>query len=199
LKATEAQGVVFDLDGTLATIPVNWTDVRQRLNAICSDSNEPRPIFQIISETVATQPAKRGEIFAIIDEFELSALPRARLFDGAQTLLGRLSAGAPIALVTLQGKKAATKVLEMFDLGRFFSQKFTREDTLERADQVEMALSALKVDRARAMFIGDRLNDLNAAKKIGVAFTMIRTHGKDPVEQDIPVFHSLTDFVASLG
>ncbi len=47
----------------------------------------------------------------------------------------------------------------------------------------------MKVEKSSSMFVGDRLNDLNAAKKIGIPFTMIRTHGEDP-EDDVPVYHS---------
>ena len=73
---------------------------------------------------------------------------------------------------------------------------FTREDSIDRAEQIRFALSAMKVQKASSMFVGDRLNDLEAAKKVGVPFTMIRTHGEDP-EGDVPVYHSVTEFAAS--
>ena len=55
----------------------------------------------------------------------------------------------------------------------------------------------MKVKKSSSMFVGDRLNDLEAAKKVGVPFTMIRTHGEDP-EDDVPVYHSVAEFLAAV-
>jgi phosphoglycolate phosphatase-like HAD superfamily hydrolase len=199
LNAKDAEAFVFDLDGTLATIPVDWEGVRTRLKVVTGSATEFRPVFPTIGEVIAGDPKLGTRIFAVIDEFEWAAVPSARLYEGAFRLLSRLSERADVSLVTMQGHRAATKLLEMFELGQFFSHLFTREDSLDRAEQVEMALSSMRAKKGLSVFVGDRLHDLNAAKKVGVAFIMIRTHGEDPEEEDVPVYHSLAEFASSLA
>jgi phosphoglycolate phosphatase-like HAD superfamily hydrolase len=192
-------GFVFDLDGTLATIPVDWDGVRVKLKEVTGSAAEFKPVFPTIGEVIAKNPKLGKSVFAVIDEYEWAAVPSARLYDGAYQLLSRLSEKAKVTLVTMQGHRAATRVLEMFDLKQFFTGYFTREDSLDRAEQVEIALASMKAKKPSTMFVGDRLNDLNAAKKVGVPFVLIRTHGEDPEEEDTPVYHSVTEFAASLG
>jgi phosphoglycolate phosphatase-like HAD superfamily hydrolase len=171
--------------------------VREGLRKITGDSTEFRPVFPKIAEVVAGNPKLARPLFAVIDQFEAAAAPSARLYDGAVGLLSRLSETAKVSLVTMQGRGACSHVLERFGLKQYFLAYFTREDSLDRAEQIEFALSAMKVGRASSMFVGDRLNDLNAARKLGVPFTMIRTHGEDP-EDDVPIYHSIAEFSDSL-
>lgn len=198
LNPRDAKAFVFDLDGTLATIPVDWEAVRERLKSVTGKKEELRPIFPTIGEVISRNPELGAPIFAAIEEFELKAVQRSRLYDGAYSLLFTLKDRAVISLVTMQGRRSAMKVLEMFDLEDFFSHSFTREDSLDRAEQLEMALTSMRVDKPSSVFVGDRLNDLNAAKKVGVPFVLVRTHGDDPEEDDIPVYHSLAEFAAAM-
>jgi phosphoglycolate phosphatase-like HAD superfamily hydrolase len=138
-------------------------------------------------------------MFAAIDRYELEGVPMARLYEGSKQLLARISETSKVSLVTMQGEKACSLLLERFDLNQYFIRCFTREDSLDRAEQVRLALSGMHARTATSMFVGDRFNDLNAAKKIGVPFTLIRTHGDDPEEDDVPVYHSVTEFLSSLG
>jgi phosphoglycolate phosphatase-like HAD superfamily hydrolase len=199
LRLAAPEAYIFDLDGTLASIPVEWDGVRERLREVTGSTAEFKPIFPTIGELIADDPKMGRAVFAVIDEFEWAAVPSARLYDGAFQLLSRLSQRAKVSLVTLQGRGAATRVLEMFDLKQFFSYYFTREDSLERAEQVEMALSSMRAKKLSSVFVGDRFNDLNAAKKLGISFAMIRTHGEDPEDEDVPVYHSLAEFASTLS
>lgn len=198
VNKAETDAYVFDFDGTLATIPVDWDAVRERLKEITGSPESFRPIFPTIGDVIAKDPKLGKTIFAAIDEFEWAAIPSARLYDGAFQLLSRLSERAKVSLVTLQGLRATHKVLEVFELKQFFSCYFTREDSLDRAEQVQMALSSMKARSSSSMFVGDRLNDLNAARRLGIPFTLIRTHGEDPEEEEVPIFHSIAEFASTL-
>lgn len=192
------EAYVFDFDGTLGTIPVDWDRVREGLRRVTGDPSEFKPVFPTIAEVVARDPKLARPVFAVIDEFEAAAAPSARLYEGTVGLLSRLSETTKVSLVTMQGRGACSHVLERFGLKQYFLRYFTREDSLDRAEQIGFALSAMKVGRASSMFVGDRLNDLAAAKKVGMPFTMIRTHGEDPEEDGVPVYHSIAEFSASL-
>ena len=47
---------VFDMDGTLGTIPVDWDGVREGLREVTGDPSEFRPIFPTIGAVVAKNP-----------------------------------------------------------------------------------------------------------------------------------------------
>jgi len=194
-----ARAFIFDLDGTLVTLPVDWDVLRGRLDSIAGRPGLFRPIFPTIGKVVGERPDLGPELFAAIDDFEATAVGSARLFPGAHELLQSLSSKSPVSLVTMQGRKAATQLLARFDLSRFFFRCFTREDSLDRAAQLEMALSSMGAGRESCVFVGDRLNDLNAARKVGVPFVLVRTHGEDPEDADYPVYHSLAEFASHLA
>jgi phosphoglycolate phosphatase-like HAD superfamily hydrolase len=170
--------------------------VKERLRRVTGASSEFKQIFATLGEVIAKNPRLARPTFAVLDEFEAAAAPSARLYEGSVALLTSLSESAKVSLVTMQGRATCSQILERFGLKQYFLKYFTREDSLDRAEQVAFAISAMKTQKASCMFVGDRLNDLNAAKRVGVPFTMIRTHGEDP-EDDVPVYHSIAEFSAS--
>lgn len=196
-SSTTTLAYVFDFDGTLGEIPVDWETVRELLRKATGSPNEFKPIFPTLAGVIANDPVMAKRAFQVIDEYEMAAAPSARLYEGSFDLLSRLSQRYMLSLVTMQGRRACSLVLERFSLKQFFLKNFTREDSLDRAEQVRFALAAMNVEKDSTMFVGDRLNDLNAAKVLGVPFTMIRTHGQDP-DDDIPIYHSLAEFSASI-
>jgi phosphoglycolate phosphatase-like HAD superfamily hydrolase len=168
------------------------------LRALTGTGREFRPIFPAVGDAIKSDPGLERPIFDAIDEFEWAAVPRAALFDGVPRLLAGLASRRTLSLVTMQGRRSAEKILQMNDIRRFFSSVFTREDSLDRAEQVNMAIRAMKSDSGNTVFVGDRLNDLNAAKSIGVPFVLLRTHGADPQESDVLVYHSPAEFADSI-
>lgn len=195
---TTTTAYIFDFDGTIGTIPVDWDGAREELRRVTGTTLEFKPVFPTIAEVISKNPKVLRKMLAVLDEFEAAGIPSARLYEGSFELLSRLSRDAKLSLVTMQGQKACSAILERFGIGQFFAYRFVREDALDRAEQLEMALASMKVPKASSMFVGDRLNDLNAAKKAGVPFTMIRTHGEDPEESDVPVYHSIVEFASAL-
>ena len=197
LTTGDPKAYIFDFDGTLGTIPVDWEGVRESLRTVTGENLEFKQIYATLDELIARSPKLAGPVFAVLDEFEAAATPSARLYDGSRALLSRLAERSEVALVTMQGRLACSRILERFELKQYFVRCITREDSLDRAEQLEFALAEMEVDRAYAMFVADRLNDLNAAKKARVPFTLISTHGEDPAET-VPIYHSLAEFAESL-
>lgn len=194
-----ADAYVFDLDGTLATIPVDWGRVKVELREITGTQEEFRSVFPTIVGIIAKDPRMQRRVFELIDRYEVAAVPMASLYEGTLEVLSKLSERSLLSLVTMQGERACSMLLERFELKQYFVRSYTREDSLDRAEQVRLALDEMKADRSSSMFVGDRLNDLNAARKVGVPFTMIRTHGEDPDEADVPVYHSTAEFLESFN
>jgi len=137
-------------------------------------------------------PDLRERVLELIDGHELAALDTARLSDGALDSLKKLSNGSNLALVTMQGRRVCSKILEKLGIDKIFVAVFTREDSLERAPQLQMALKALKASPRDTTFIGDRINDLNAARSVGLRFVMIRAQEDNPPADAL--FRSMREF-----
>jgi phosphoglycolate phosphatase-like HAD superfamily hydrolase len=195
MRDGNARYCVFDMDGTLISLPVEWEKVRAELQKLTGTSLEFNPFFRDFQTIVAKDPLLKGPMMRIIDDYESRAVPAVRLEDGAMDALVALSSGEKISLVTMQGRTACDKILEILGIGRFFASSFTREDSMDRTAQLRMALKSLGAKEAESFFVGDRVNDLNAARAAGVRFVMIRKRPDSPPADAL--YRSMAEFLES--
>jgi phosphoglycolate phosphatase-like HAD superfamily hydrolase len=187
---------IFDLDGTLISFPVAWDRVRADLKSLTGTSLEFNPFFLDFQVLTAEQPELRRPMLDVIDKYEALAVPGARLKEGAVDALSTLASRTKLSLVTMQGPGAAARILETLGIGRFFEGRYlTREDSLERAIQLEMAIERLGSPKGETVFVGDRRNDLRAAREVGLRFVMIRSQSDDPPADAI--YRSVSEFARS--
>lgn len=191
----ETKFCVFDMDGTLISLPVDWDKVRADLQKLTGTSLRFNPFFLDVQNIVAREPLLLGPIMRTIDEYESRAVPEARLEEGAMDVLTALSRRSKLSLVTMQGRPACDAILEKLGIGRFFASSFTREDSMDRTAQLRMALESLGAKDQEAFFVGDRINDLNAARAVGVRFVMIRKRPDSPAADSL--YRSMAEFAAS--
>jgi phosphoglycolate phosphatase-like HAD superfamily hydrolase len=190
-----ARYCVFDMDGTLISLPVEWDKVRAELQGLTGTSLRFNPFFLDVQTVAAKDPLLLGAMMRIIDDYESRAVPGARLEEGAADVLEALSRRAKLSLVTMQGRGACDTILGRLGIGRFFSSRFTREDSMDRTDQLRMALKSLGAREDEAIFVGDRINDLRAARAAGVRFVMIRKRPDSPPADAL--YRSVAEFAAS--
>jgi phosphoglycolate phosphatase-like HAD superfamily hydrolase len=190
-----ARYCVFDMDGTLISLPVEWDKVRKQLQKITGTSLPFNPFFLDLQKIVAKDPLLLGPMLRTIDDYETRAVPGARLEDGALDVLSALSRNAELSLVTMQGRAACDAILERLGIGRFFPSRFTREDSMDRTAQLRMALGSIGAREAEAVFVGDRINDLKAARAAGVRFVMIRKRPDSPPADAL--YRSMAEFAES--
>jgi phosphoglycolate phosphatase-like HAD superfamily hydrolase len=195
MEDASARYCVFDMDGTLISLPVEWDKVRAELQRLTGTSLSFNPFFLDVLNIVAKDPLLLGPMMRTIDEHEARAVPDARLEDGATDVLAALSRKAELSLVTMQGKAACDGICERLGIGKFFASRFTREDSMDRTAQLRMALASLGAKQTEAFFVGDRINDLNAARAVGVRFVMIRKRSDSPPADAL--YRSMADFLAS--
>ena len=174
-----AAGFIFDLDGTLISLPVDWVDLRKQLMSIANVSYEFQPVFQTLEKIISERPGLREPLFQKLDEFELRAAPQAELHEGSAEVLELLGESCDISLVTMQGKNVRDYLFRSLNLKNHFSGSFTRDISLDRAKQLELALEDMRLGRKDVVFVGDRINDLNAAKKVGLRFILIKGRADD--------------------
>ena len=188
---------IFDLDGTIFTIPVDWTKVRDDLGKIAGAPVGEGPIFLKVEQLLAVRPSLRETVFGMIDRHEHEALGGALPMDGAIELLSHLSKDAKLGLVTMQGTAACDKVLGKHRLAELFDVTMTREDSLDRTIQLRGALHSLGVPPKETLFTGDRMNDVICGKRAGVGTALV---GKEPSAEAKPdyVFPTLAMLKAAL-
>lgn len=186
---------VFDLDGTLISLPVEWDTVRSELRRLTNTTLNFNPFFLDIQTIIAKEPGLLRPMMRVIDQYEAKAVPQARLEGGALEVLSSMAERADLALVTMQGRAACQGILERLGIGKFFVSSFTREDSMDRAIQLRMSLDSLGAKQEEALFVGDRINDLNAARALGVRFVMIRKRPDSPPADGL--YRSLAEFAAS--
>ncbi len=189
---------IFDLDGTLFSIPVDWSKVREEVGKVVGSAVGELPLFLKVEQSVSVRPSLREPLFALLDSHELKALPSATLMDGASDLLLHLSKEAALGMVTMQGSAACDRLLGKYRLGEFFDTIVTREDSLDRTAQLRFALKTLGSSPSETLFVGDRLNDVQCGKKAGMRTALLRRDppvGVDAPDYSFPTLALLRDAI----
>ncbi|MDV3276963.1 MAG: HAD hydrolase-like protein [Nitrososphaerales archaeon] len=198
VKVGEYRSYIFDLDGTLFSIPVDWAGVRREISALVGEDFSDTPLFLKLQQLAASKPGMRERLLSVIDSYELRAVGSAKAMPGASELLYSLFEVARIALVTLQGKKACGEILQKHKLDDLFEAVVTREDSMDRSEQLLIALNRLGAEARATLFTGDRLNDVVCARKVGLDVALV---GRDAVKDPKPNYNfaSLVELRAYLA
>lgn len=198
MKVAEYRSYVFDLDGTLFTIPVDWASVRKELAGVMGEEVGESPLFPKIDSVIASRPGLRTRIFSVLDSYELRASKSATPTPGATELVYSLFESAKLALVTMQGRRVVDEIFGRHKLADLFESMVTREDSTDRADQLLMAANRLGARPRDMLFTGDRINDVVAAKRAGVDVVLV---GRSQAAEPKPnyAFPSLVELKAYLG
>lgn len=160
------KAVVFDLDGTLISLPIDYEGLFRRFSRILN-TDDVRPL----AKTVAGLDEKtRKKIFEIWDEEELALKDKITIKDEGVALYKKY-ATMPKALVTMQGKALVQTVLK--PLGLVFKLAITRENSLDRAEQLKMVIQKVKVNPENLLFVGNTDGDLHAAEEVKCQFLRV--------------------------
>lgn len=189
--------IIFDLDGTIVRIPVNWLLVRNEIVSFLGYELNYQSIFKSIEEIIAKDNEMREKLFKMIDKHEVEAVDGAVLIDGVRELLTILSRDRKLLLVTLQGRIACELIIKRLDLGKYFLSYITRDDSLSREEQLKIALKKGGISAWEAIFIADRVNDMVAAERVGIDFIMIGKAENDKIAKFN--FKSINDLLYAIS
>lgn len=177
------QYLLFDLDGTLTdSAPGILGCVKYALTELSLPLPPENVLFEFIGpplvdafskycgldeETAKLAVEKYRERYSTIGLFE------NRVYDGVPEMLSSLSnAGKTLILATSKPKIFADRILEKFDLKKYFYETVgaTFDGRIDYKDEViEEALKRCEIkDKSKALMIGDRHHDIDAAKKLGL-------------------------------
>ena len=162
------KAIIFDLDGTLVSLPINYQALYAEFRKITGIKN-----IEPLTKTVAAlNEDLREKVFETWGRAELVILPKMTVVKEGIELYEQYSK-IPKALVTMQGRKTAERILRKLNLS--FRTVITREDSLDRTVQITLVLEKLRLRPENVAVIGDRETDKIAAEKIGCKFQMVKT------------------------
>jgi HAD superfamily hydrolase (TIGR01549 family) len=158
--------VVFDLDGTLIDLPVDWEGLFAEFKVIMR-VDDVRPVAETVSKLYVET---KRQVFEVWDKAELAVSEKSAANEKGMAIYNEYI-GKPKALVTLQGKKAVQIIVAKFGLR--FDVVLTREDSLSRKEQLAFAAEKLEVPVKDVLFVGNADSDADAAAKMGCQFLRV--------------------------
>ena len=166
MRKGEIKAVIFDLDGTLIRLPIDYRRLFEEFKRILRRED----VQSIVEAVMEAGERERRELLRVWTKAELEALPNIEIIKDGIQLYHKFS-DKRLALVTLQSREAAEKILESINLN--FDFILTREDNLSRKEQIIVALKRFRVPPKYALFIGDHERDRRAAEEVGCNFIMV--------------------------
>ncbi len=178
------RAVVFDFDGTLAVLNIDFSQMRAQVDRLMKDfgiGEEPlkeRYLLEIIDE-VFELLAKRDlsdaerfyqEAHQILHEIEMAAAGEGKLIPGTERVLKNLKEkGIKVGIVTRNCEDAVRKVFPHIDE---FCDVFISRNSVKKVkphpDHPTLVMKILDVSGEEAMMIGDHPIDIQAGKSVGM-------------------------------
>ena len=188
LKDVEA--ILFDFEGTLVDLQWNLQgavkETLEMLNTLrfpiqrlqgMKYSTLMLEAIRMAQEIGQSAETVREKIGAIYDRFDEDAFTRWNLRSGSKEFLSALKTkGIKTGLVSNVGRKALEKAVLKLGLHPLFDVVVSRNDVQfmkPSGDGLRLALNRLQVIQDKAVYVGDSLDDIEAAKATGVTVIII--------------------------
>ncbi|PSQ53456.1 phosphoglycolate phosphatase [Halobacteriales archaeon SW_8_65_20] len=165
--------VVYDLDGTLVRLAVDWAAVTDDCVAVLADRGiefEYETLWDVYE--YARDAGQLDIVEETIARHEREGARSSERLDCAD-LLAR---DAPVAVCSLNSQRACEIALDRHDLSAHAAAVVGR-DTVETEkpdpEPLRTAIDALGVDPEQVTFVGDGERDELTADRVGVAFSYV--------------------------
>tara|TARA_B100000029_G_C17560046_1_gene953024 strand:- start:150 stop:713 length:564 start_codon:yes stop_codon:yes gene_type:complete len=179
--------IIFDLDGTLINLPIRYELIQKRLKELFDTDSELTPLIPSIIHQANNNQNLIDTAFELLCDEELIASECLEQIEGSQELIDEiLSKNYTISLVTMQCKKVAEIILKKINLFEKFSSVITRDDSTDRFLQIKKTCELLDFMPSDVIMIGDRIHDINSAKKAGCRSILVNRP-----DQNSKILHEL--------
>ncbi|MEE9163262.1 MAG: HAD-IA family hydrolase [Thermoplasmata archaeon] len=166
--------VVFDLDGTLVRLQVDWGKARAALGRIAGRFGRDlagRTVWEMLREASGREAAALDQA---LRNYEIEGGARAVRLPIAD-VLPHLGEGA-VGVVTLNCHACAEEALRSTGLSAFIGAIVARGDTTRLKPDPEpllVCIQELGGEPGNAVFVGDRERDRETAEAAGTAFLAV--------------------------
>ena len=162
------KGIVFDLDGTLIQLPIDYQKIQKNLKEFFNVSDDLKPLIPTIIKLSKNDQNKIKTSFDLICKEEILVSKNFKIMDGTlETLNFFKSKNLTLCLVTMQCKDALEKVLQKLQILDLFDSVISRDESFDRQKQIELSLQNIALKPSEVLVVGDRIHDIESAKKIG--------------------------------
>lgn len=164
--------VVFDLDGTLVELAVDWPAVHAEIEDEFGAYLE-KPVTEHGENELFEVAADQGvfdDLAGLIEAHEQVGAEAATALAGLERL-GEI--GVPVGLCTANARDAAERALERFGAAGAVDAIVARESVRPGKPHpapLLACLDRLEVDPGNALFVGDQPGDAEAAARAGTSF-----------------------------
>jgi phosphoglycolate phosphatase len=171
---TEYDALVYDLDGTLVELDVDWGAARARCGELCrSEGVDPGEMDLWDMLGVASDNGFRAELEAILGEFEREGARTSRRL----ALADELPASVSVAVCSLNAEAACRIALESHGLDGHVEAVVGRDTVGQEKPHPAPLLEAVErlgAEPGRTLFVGDSDSDAEAARRAGLPFQWVR-------------------------
>jgi phosphoglycolate phosphatase len=179
------KAVVFDFDGTLAKLNIDFSAMRGEIMALIADYRVPPDSFQSLyalemieagSEAISRRDPEDGRRFAkkaleLVYDIEMEGAKSAGLLEGIKEMLEDLKKIEMKAGIVTRNCRDA--VLMIFpDFHNYVNSLITREFTKKvkpHPDHLRVALDSLDTFPDQAAMVGDHPMDMSLGKNVGAS------------------------------
>ncbi|MGQ9760003.1 MAG: HAD family hydrolase [Candidatus Methanomethylicaceae archaeon] len=205
-KVRGIKAVLFDLDGTLLRLPIDYKKMRDELKDEALEVGAKCEFARILEDieclSVIYGNSFKERCYEIIKTHEISASLHAEPLEGGIALLEELKLrGVKIGVVSRNSRESVISSLQKTGMLKFVDVIVGREDVKETKPAPEPILLALRllcVGSEETLYVGDHPYDLISASAAGVEFIGIGervSHGKRVKKiQDVLDFIMVVNF-----
>jgi phosphoglycolate phosphatase len=178
------KAVIFDFDGTLAVLNIDFSLMRERIfdlmrrYGIEEGGIREKYLLEVIDEVYQVMWEKNlsgaeafyQESHGILHEVEMKAAEEGRLIPGTKTTLKRLRRkGIRIGIITRNCEDAVRKVFpDINDFCDVFVSRDLVKKVKPHPDHLTYVMKRLKISGEEALMVGDHMIDVQAGRNVGV-------------------------------
>ncbi|WP_132059522.1 HAD family hydrolase [Halorussus amylolyticus] len=171
---TDVSAVVYDLDGTLVRLVVDWADVERRLaDLLDGEGVNPDPLSAWALLDAAEDAGVGDEADELIAAAEREGARASERLPLADELLAR---EIPVGVCSLNHHEAVRIALEAHDLAASVESVVGRGTVPERKPHPRALLAAVEelgVEPEETLFVGDSASDEETAERAGTQFEWV--------------------------
>lgn len=162
MKKQKISAVIFDIDGTIVLLPIDWNSVSSKIRSLQTIST--KTFLGFVSKYYGSD--EFWYIHKYLELIENSATDSMIILDNADKLLKNICRYVSIGFITMQSRSTAEKIIHKMGLDTCsgcLGVLASREDAPNRIEQLAKALNSIDAYPEEVLFIGDKVLDGIAA------------------------------------
>jgi phosphoglycolate phosphatase len=183
-KLDNIKAVIFDFDGTLAVLNIDFSVMRERVfdlirrYGIGEEMIQEKYLIEVIDEVYqilweknpSDAEAFYQESHSILHAVEMNAAQEGKLIPGAKATLRRMrEKGVKVGIITRNCEDAVRKVFpDIDDFCDVFVSRNSVKKVKPHPDQLTYVTQSLEISGEEAVMVGDHIIDVQAGKRVAM-------------------------------